>query len=96
MSLNCFAIQKAFLRILPIKIHLIESSKMPMNTNNPQNHTCTTEQLASYMLVKPGTIRARYCSDGHYYGSVPTKLPNGRLAWPIPQHVLKGNKEHQK
>jgi hypothetical protein len=42
----------------------------------------TTEALASGLGIKPQTLRAALCRDGHYYGIRPAKLPNGRLLWP--------------
>jgi hypothetical protein len=44
-------------------------------------HT-TTEALAAGLGIKPQTLRAALCRDGHYYGIKPAKLPNGRLLWP--------------
>lgn len=49
-----------------------------------QNKTAgTTQQLAKIYLVKPQTVLKRYCETGSYFGIVPKKLPNGRLAWPL-------------
>jgi hypothetical protein len=42
----------------------------------------TTEALAAGLGIKPQTLRAALCRDGHYYGIRPAKLPNGRLLWP--------------
>ena len=42
----------------------------------------TTEDFAAANLVKPNTIRVRLCRTGSYFGVIPEKLPNGRLAWP--------------
>lgn len=42
----------------------------------------TTEALAAGLGIKPQTLRAALCRDGHYYGIKPAKLPNGRLLWP--------------
>jgi hypothetical protein len=41
----------------------------------------STEEFAAQLKVKPQTIRAGYCRDGHYLGVVPIKLPNRRLLW---------------
>ncbi|WP_322997199.1 hypothetical protein [Castellaniella sp.] len=41
-----------------------------------------TNQFAARFMVKPESVRSAYSRDGHYYGIRPTKLPNGRLAWP--------------
>ena len=42
----------------------------------------STEELAAANCVKPESIRVRLCRMGHYFGLVPDKRPNGRLAWP--------------
>jgi hypothetical protein len=42
----------------------------------------TTEEFASSQLVLAQTVRKRLCETGSYFGITPTKLPNGRLAWP--------------
>jgi hypothetical protein len=42
----------------------------------------TTAQLAEKCMVNPNSIRVYLCKRGHYFGLVPDKLPNGRLAWP--------------
>ena len=42
-----------------------------------------TEQFADLNFVKPASVRSRYCIHGSYFGVIPKKLPNGRLAWPI-------------
>lgn len=42
----------------------------------------STEEVAAPLKVKPQSIRAAYCRDGHYLGVVPIKLPNRRLLWP--------------
>lgn len=41
----------------------------------------STEELAAGVRVKPQTIRAALCRNGHYLGLRPCKLPNGRLLW---------------
>lgn len=41
----------------------------------------STEVLAEYLNIKPQTIRAALCRDGHYLGLRPVKLPNRRLLW---------------
>lgn len=43
----------------------------------------TTEALAQSLRLQPQSIRARVCRTGSYFGLVPTKLPNGRLLWPM-------------
>lgn len=42
----------------------------------------TTEQLATLLHLKPQSLRAALCRDGHYFGLRPRKFPNGRLIWP--------------
>lgn len=42
----------------------------------------TTETLAAQLGIKAASIRSRVCREGHYFGLVPAKLPNGRLLWP--------------
>ena len=32
--------------------------------------------------IKPQSIRVQLCRTGSYFGIRPSKLPNGRLAWP--------------
>jgi hypothetical protein len=43
----------------------------------------STSEYASENLVKHQTILRRFCLTGSYFGVIPKKLPNGRLAWPI-------------
>ena len=43
----------------------------------------TTRDFAESRLVKSQTVLKRLCETGSYYGVVPKKLPNGRLAWPV-------------
>jgi hypothetical protein len=52
----------------------------------------TTEELATYVGIKPASIRSRLCKFGHYFGLRPQKLINGRLIWPrdAAQHVVAG------
>ena len=42
----------------------------------------STKVLAEHLKIKPQTIRAAFCRDGHYYGLRPVKMPNRRLLWP--------------
>jgi len=44
----------------------------------------TTEEYAAALKVKPQSVRAGYCRDGHYLGVVPIK-PSRRLLWPADQ-----------
>ena len=41
----------------------------------------STEVVAEHLNIKPQTIRAALCRDGHYLGLRPVKLPNRRLLW---------------
>lgn len=49
---------------------------------NARAKTLSTEQAAAALHIKPQTLRAALCRDGHYFGLRPRKLPNGRLLWP--------------
>ena len=42
----------------------------------------STELFAEKNFVKPASVRSRYCLYGSYFGVVPKKLRNGKLAWP--------------
>ena len=42
----------------------------------------STEDLAERLGVKPQTLRAAFCRQGHYFGIRPVKLPNRMLRWP--------------
>lgn len=42
----------------------------------------STEILAEKLGVKPQTLRAALCRNGHYYGIRPVKMPNRMLRWP--------------
>ena len=44
--------------------------------------TLSTEQAAAALHIRPQTLRAALCRDGHYFGIRPLKLPNRMLAWP--------------
>ncbi len=43
----------------------------------------TTREFAKSNLVEMQTVLKRLCQTGSYFGVVPRKLPNGRLAWPL-------------
>lgn len=45
------------------------------------NHL-STEALAAQLQIKPQTLRAALCRNGHYYGVRPIKMPNRMLRWP--------------
>lgn len=42
----------------------------------------TTDQAAAVLALRPQTLRAALCRDGHYYGVRPFKSPNRFLRWP--------------
>ncbi len=42
----------------------------------------STEALAAQLGIKPQTLRAALCRNGHYYGIRPVKMPNRLLLWP--------------
>lgn len=42
----------------------------------------STEELAQQLRLRPQSLRAALCRDGHYFGLRPRKMPNGRLLWP--------------
>lgn len=42
----------------------------------------STKDLAKALSVQPATIRRALCTQGHYLGLTPQKLPNHRLCWP--------------
>ncbi len=44
----------------------------------------STAELAREQLVKPESIRTRYCLTGSYHGIVPTRALSGRLIWKLP------------
>lgn len=47
----------------------------------PRAAKLSTEELAAALRLKPQSIRASLCRNGHYMGLRPCKLPNGRLLW---------------
>ncbi len=53
-----------------------------METKTSQKYGLSAEQFAALNQVKSQTVRARLCRTGSYFGVVPLKLANGRLAWP--------------
>lgn len=50
----------------------------------PNNTTrrYSTDELAALLKVRPQTIRAGLCRQGHYQGLVPIKSGNRFLLWP--------------
>lgn len=43
--------------------------------------TYSTEEAAAVLKIKPQTLRAALCRDGHYFGCRPKKGPNRFLIW---------------
>lgn len=41
----------------------------------------STDEAAAVLKVKPQTLRAALCRDGHYYGVKPQKARNRFLLW---------------
>lgn len=41
----------------------------------------STVEAAARLTLKPQTLRAAYCRDGHYCGIRPVKSPNRFLYW---------------
>ncbi|MEF8734814.1 MAG: hypothetical protein V5B40_23770 [Candidatus Accumulibacter meliphilus] len=56
-----------------------------MESNKTERYDRSAEQFAALNQVKAQTVRARLCRTGSYFGVVPLKLANGRLAWPAVQ-----------
>ena len=46
----------------------------------PRNYS--TAEAAEVLKIKPQTLRAALCNNGHYAGVKPRKLPSRFLAWP--------------
>jgi hypothetical protein len=44
--------------------------------------TLNTEAAAERLGIKPQTLRAALCRQGHYCGLVPVKMPSRLLLWP--------------
>lgn len=42
----------------------------------------STSEAAALLKIKPQTLRAAMCRDGHYAGVRPRKLPSRFLGWP--------------
>ena len=56
-----------------------------MENVKTQKYELSAEQFAALNQVKAQSVRARLCRTGSYFGTVPKKLANGRLAWPAVQ-----------
>lgn len=57
---------------------------MPNNPNCPTHaaYPWQTKTFAARNHIEEQTARKRYSQTGSYFGIVPEKLANGRLAWP--------------
>ncbi|HQZ01699.1 MAG TPA: hypothetical protein PKW99_03530 [Thauera sp.] len=60
----------------------VKTTPATWRNDAPLARTCSTEQAADALHIKPQTLRAALCRDGHYFGIRPVKLPNRMLAWP--------------
>ena len=56
-----------------------------MNVTVPQSFDLSCQAFALLNQVQPQTVRARIYRTGEYFGVVPAKLANGRLAFPNTQ-----------
>lgn len=55
------------------------------NANQPDpsaEYPLDTDAFASRNKIKGQSVRARVSRTGSYFGVIPRKLANGRLAWP--------------
>ncbi len=43
--------------------------------------TYSTEEAAAVLKIRPQTLRAAICRDGHYFGVRPQKARNRFLVW---------------
>lgn len=59
-----------------------KAEEKPMQEKNPPEFDQSCEQFAAFNQVKAQSVRARICRFGNYFGVVPRKLANGRLAFP--------------
>lgn len=57
------------------------------NTSTNQEYELGIEQFAKLNQVKAQTVRARLSRHKSYFGVVPLRLCNGRLAFPAVQVV---------
>jgi hypothetical protein len=53
--------------------------------SDPIEFALSTKQFAEINMVKPESIHSRLCRFGSYFGIMPVKLANGRMAWPQEQ-----------
>lgn len=57
-------------------------AKPPFALAEPISFKLTSDQFAALNQVRSSSVRTRFCRTGSYFGVVPKKLANGRLAWP--------------
>lgn len=50
-------------------------------SDTPNAVRLSTDEAATRLKVKPQTMRAALCRDGHYCGLRPVKAPNRFLYW---------------
>lgn len=67
----------------------IQKYAMSISAKSEQAFELSTEQFAAVNQVKAQSVRSRLCTTGSYFGIVPRKLLNGRLAWPSVQVEIK-------
>lgn len=56
-----------------------------MHQASTERRSLSTDQAAERLHVRPQTLRAALCRDGHYFGVRPHKAPNRFLLWPAEQ-----------
>lgn len=61
-----------------------------MQVQNTPAFTLSCAEFARLNQVLPQSVRVRLCKTGSYFGVVPKKLVNGRLAFPAVQILRKG------
>lgn len=59
----------------------------PSSETKAVEYPWSCEQFAAHHHVKAQSVRARICRFGSYFGVVPKKLANGRMAFPAVQVV---------
>lgn len=52
------------------------------NINREDQKLISCRQFAALNFVKPGSVRARICKTGSYFGVFPQRLASGRLVFP--------------
>jgi hypothetical protein len=69
-----------------MQVHHTSETKHPAKTLTALAGTAyevrlSTEEAAAALKVKPQTLRAALCRDGHYMGTRPVKSANRFLKW---------------